>query len=536
MADDTTNDTAPTPDDPTSGDGASLDSVQPKSRQELYKRIRETSRDELVLEEMKRFGFWDDSAMPSPPETLIKRRGELQRELNELLREKRLVEDRERLLKEQRQVRMKEAMERRKETHERRKAERAARAEAWAERQSKEVTYLGDGVSGGLNHTDPDTERLAENGLPVYRTALDLASAMGIELSELRFLTFARRVARVSHYRRFLMPKKRGGTRRISAPMPRLKRAQRWVLDHLLAAVPLHDAAHGFVPGRSIASNAAPHVGADVVVNMDLQNFFPTVTYRRVKGLWRALGYGEQVATVLALLCTEPDTDETRLDGQTYFVAKGERVLPQGAPTSPALTNVLCRRLDARMAGMADSLGLAYTRYADDLTFSGSGEAAQHVTKLLWRSVQIITDEGFTLHPDKLRVMRRGARQEVTGLVVNEKLSVDRRTMRRFRATLRQIELDGPKGKHWGDAPDVLAAVHGFASFVAMVDAERGAPLVARTHALLVKHRWAPDRSAQRPRYRRPINAATLDDLGAEESSMRSTEDTDRKKPWWKLW
>jgi len=526
MSDTTTSSTDASSMDAETAAADSLD-IQPQTRQELYDRIRETSRDELVLEEMKRFGFWEDDAeKPSVPEQIIKRRGELQRELRGLLREKKLTEDRERLLKEQRKVRMKEAMERRKETRERQKAEKAARAAAWAERQSREIIYLGDGVSAGLNHTDPNPERLAENNLPVFATALELATAMGIELGELRFLTYTRRVARVSHYRRFQMPKKRGGVRHISAPMPRLKRAQRWVLDELLAHVPLHDAAHGFVSERSIATNAAPHVGAEVVVNMDLKDFFPTVTYRRVKGLWRALGYGEQIATILALLCTEPNTDETRLDGQTYFVAKGDRILPQGAPTSPALTNVLCRRLDARMQGMADSLGLAYTRYADDLTFSGSNEAAKSITKLLWRSSQIVADEDFVLHPDKLRVMRRGVRQEVTGLVVNDKLSISRRQMRRFRATLHQIEHDGPKGKTWGDTPDVLAAVHGFAHFVRMVDAERGAPLVARTQALLKKHRWAPDASPARSRY-----GATT----AESASKTPTEEAP-KKPFWKLW
>ncbi|MEM7788851.1 MAG: reverse transcriptase domain-containing protein [Bacteroidota bacterium] len=514
---------------------ASLDTVQPKTRQELYDRIRQTSRDELVLEEMKRFGFWEDSAeTPSIPEQLITRRGELQRELRGLLREKRLIEDRERLLKEQRKVRMKEAMERRKETRERQKVEREARAAAWAERQSREITYLGAGVSGGLSDTEADPDRLGANHLPVFHTALDLAQAMGIELSELRFLTFTRRVSRVSHYRRFEMPKKRGGTRRISAPMPRLKRAQRWVLDEMLAGVPLHEAAHGFVPERSIATNAAPHVGADVVVNMDLQDFFPTVTYRRVKGLWRALGYGEQVGTVLALLCTEPAIDETRLDGDTFFVARGERVLPQGAPTSPALTNVLCRRLDARMQGLADRLGVAYTRYADDLTFSGSEAAMAALPWLLWGAAQIVADEDFVLHPDKLRVMRRGARQEVTGLVVNDKLSLSRRQMRRFRATLFQIERDGPAGKRWGDADDVLAAVHGFAHVVRMVDAERGAPLVARTQALLKKHQWAPAPSAGRRRYAAASGTPAPDAL--PEAAPEAAAEETPAKPFWKLW
>ncbi|MEM1127598.1 MAG: reverse transcriptase family protein [Bacteroidota bacterium] len=511
------------------------DDFQPQTRQQLYDQLRTSSRDELILAEMKRLGFWaQDEETPSVPEQIIKRRGELQRELRSFLAEKRLTEDRERLLKEERKVRMAEALQRRQETRERHKAERAARAAAWAMRQQREIVYLGADVSAGLNHTEPNLDRLSLNRVPVYHTAWDLAQAMGISLSELRFLTFTRRVSRLTHYRPFLMAKKSGGTRRISAPMPRLKRAQRWVLDTLLSQVPLHDAAHGFVSGRSIVTNAQPHVGADVVVNMDLRDFFPTVTYPRVKGLYRGLGYSEQVATVLALLCTEPLTDAVEMDGRTYHVARGERLLPQGAPTSPALTNILCRGLDNRLEGMARSLGLTYTRYADDLTFSGSGEAAQTVTKLLWRSSQIIADEGFTLHPDKLRIMRKGRRQEVTGLVVNDKLSLDRRTLRRFRATLYQVERDGPAGKHWGETgADVLAALHGYAHFIMLVDAKRGLPFVTRTQALIKKHRYQPAPGPQRSRYQ---HARTATELTSTESEPTKPASDAPDKPWWKLW
>ena len=167
---------------------------------------------------------------------------------------------------------------------------------------------------------------------------------MGITVAALRFLSFARRVSTVSHYRRFQIPKKTGGLRPISAPMPRLKRAQHWVLTEILNKVELHPAAHGFRPGRSIVTNAAPHVGAEVVVNLDVEQFFPTVSRRRIKGVFRSLGYGEQVATILSLICSEPDVRDVELDGRLYHVARGDRTLPQGAPSSPAITNVLCRR------------------------------------------------------------------------------------------------------------------------------------------------------------------------------------------------
>src|SRR5262249_14930317 len=154
-----------------------------------------------------------------------------------------------------------------------------------------------------------DDARLGAAGLPLVHRAEELAGAMGITVGELRFLSYSRRVSAVSHYKRFQVPKKGGGLRQISAPMPRLKRAQEWVLRNILDRVPVHDAAHGFRRGRSIVSNAAPHAGADVVVNLDLKDFFPTITYRRVRGVFRKLGYSEQVATILALLCSEPEVD-----------------------------------------------------------------------------------------------------------------------------------------------------------------------------------------------------------------------------------
>ena len=244
---------------------------------------------------------------------------------------------------------------------------------------------------------------------------------MGRDLKELRFLAYHRRVSKTTHYKRFFMPKKSGGERLISAPMPRLKSAQHWILENILGVIPVHDAAHGFVPGRSIVTNAACHVGRSLVVNWDLKNFFPTVTYPRVKGMFKSLGYPEKVATVLALICTEPDADEVELDGERYFVHTSERHLPQGAPTSPAITNILCRKFDARLQGTARSLGYTYSRYADDMTFSASDQSSvEKLNQLIWRVRAVVGDEGFEIHPDKLRIMRKGGRQEVTGLTVNE--------------------------------------------------------------------------------------------------------------------
>jgi len=358
----------------------------------------------------------------------------------------------------------------------------------WRARQALELTFLGAEVSGGMQDTTCDHARLVAQGLPVFTTAAEVAAAMGITVGELRFLAFARRASRISHYRRFPMPKKSGGVRAISAPMPRLKRAPHWLLAQILAKVPTHDAAHGFCEDRSIVTNARPHVGAGVVVNLDLQDFFPTVELPRVKGLFRALGYGEQVATAFALLATEPVTEAVELDGQVWHVAASAaaRRLPQGSPASPAITNLLCRRLDRRLRGAATVLGFTYTRYADDLTLSTRDRDARIGSCLAFLR-KLVASEGFAIHPDKIRVVRRGRRQEVTGIVVNERPAVPRVELRKFRALLYQIEKDGPAGKTWGAGGDVLAAAQGFASYVAMVDPAKGEALRARVAALRAK-------------------------------------------------
>ncbi len=468
-------------------------------RQQLYDRIRASSKDELILEEMKRLGFWpDDQNRPQASETIIQRKGELQRELNELLKRQRLYQDPEQALKAMRKQRMAESKQRRIENKQRRLQEKHDKALRWHQRRQQETLYLGAGVSTGLNHVVSDQEKLTRHGLPLCASAKDIADAMGISLTELRFLSYTRDISRISHYQRFTIPKKSGGERLISAPMPRLKRVQYWILDNILEKIPLHAAAHGFRRGCSIVSNAEPHTGAQVVLNSDLKDFFPTLNYPRIKGLFKSLGYSNQVATVFALLCTEPDIQQVILDGERYFVRIGERSLPQGAPSSPAITNIICRRLDRRLAGAARTLGFAYTRYADDMSFSGSGSSAKKLGKLQWRLAKIVQEEGFQLHPDKTRAMRANSRQEVTGIVVNEKPSLERKTLRRFRALLHQIEKDGPAGKQWGRAHNVLDAVKGFANYVSMVDPPKGR-----------RFRLQIDRIIQRHRHHTPNNPLT---------------------------
>lgn len=460
-------------------------------RQQIYDRIRALgSRDKLILEEMIRTGFWKPgTAQTAMPEALLKREAELMTELRSLNAKQQIYADRDRALRAMRRERLKASREKQKETKARREEQAAARAESWKKRKADEILHLGEEASNTLNDLSSHKERLAKWSLPDFPTHRSLAEAMAVTVGELRFLAYGRKVSKVSHYRRFLMPKKRGGHRLISAPMPRLKLAQRWVLENILEKVPLHDAAHGFCKKRSILTNASPHCAAPLVINLDLRDFFPNVTWQRVYGLFLALGYSRSVATIFAQICTEPPVEEIEMDGETWQVATGVRHLPQGAPTSPAITNLLCRRLDARMSGIARKHGFVFTRYADDLTFSSPTGDRDASRKLLWHVKKVIEEEGFHLHPDKLRIMGKGRRREVTGLIAGEKPSVPREDVRAFRALLNRLEKHGPDGCSWrGESKRILAKVMGYANYLRMVDAEKYARLTEKADALLARH------------------------------------------------
>lgn len=508
-----------------------LQDEQPESRDALYQRIRSSSRDEVTREEMIKHGFWNPGdAAPQLTEEWFAEQRKLTSELNELLATERKYRDPEAALREIHKLRKEESKKKRALNKEKREQARVQRAESWRHRKTQEIGYLGEAVSGGLNQLQSDIEKLQLHKLPAFPSALSLARAMGVSIGELRFLAFNRRISKISHYKRFHMPKKTGGTRLISAPMPRLKSAQRWILDHLLSKIAIHDCAHGFLPKHSIVSNAAPHAQAAVVINMDLRDFFPSITYKRVKGVFRSLGYSEQIATILALICSEAEMRQVELDGVSYYAATGERHLPQGAPTSPALTNILAYSLDRRLTGIARSLGCQYTRYADDLTFSGSKEL--ELKKLLWRVKSVIQDEGFTFHPDKLRIMRKGSRQEVTGLTVNSpRPTVNRKDLRRFRALLFQLERDGIRDQHWnGHRQHLLATALGYVHFVNMVDSAKGVALIKRVKPLLERYSYSHEiRHPAKPKGPPPLSSGSPVTSPADGKLPREQS----KKPFW---
>lgn len=458
------------------------------TKQEIYDRIKTSSKDSYILEEMQRLGFWESTSEPSLSELLIKQETEINKELGDLLAQDKKFANREGMVAEMRKERMKIAKAKRIETQLNREKKQEEKAQKWQLMQQEHILYLGQSVSKGLNNNTHDVERLEKFNLPFFEDALALAKGMQIDLKTLQYLAYDREVSKINHYHSFEVAKKSGGKRKISAPKTKLKEAQTWVLEQILSKIPVSDQAHGFIKQRSIVSNAQAHLNKDVVVNIDLKDFFPTITYKRVKGLFCKLGYSEQVSTILSLLCTHPETETIALDGQTYFVQTGARTLPQGSPASPAISNMMVYKMDKKISGLAKKYGFDYSRYADDMTFSTLANNQSNVSRLLFYTKKIVASEGFVIHPDKIHVMTKGNQQKVTGVVVNDKLNVERLQLRKFRALLHNIETQGWKDQKWGKAIHLINAIEGYINFVQMVNPQKGQVFKQKLKEIIGKH------------------------------------------------
>jgi retron-type reverse transcriptase len=283
-----------------------------------------------------------------------------------------------------------------------------------------------------------DEEQLQRYSLPIWKTEEDIAAALDISLKELWYFAIHRERERQPHYVTFAIPKRSGGKRLIMAPKRRLKSIQRKLLQLLVEKIPVSEYAHAFRRGRNIRTGAEPHIGKKFILKLDLKDFFPSVTAARVRGLLIAYGYSFPVATTLAVLMTESERQPVEVDENIFHVPVGPRHCVQGAPTSPGVCNAILLRLDRRLAGFAKKNGLNFTRYADDLTFSGEMDRAA-ANKFRIAISRIISDEGFAVNTTKTRLMGRGARQSVTGVVVNQTLGLSRQQRRRLRAVAHHL-------------------------------------------------------------------------------------------------
>jgi len=340
--------------------------------------------------------------------------------------------------------------------------------------------YLGPNLSFRLHETRGNDQRLAELGLPHIETPEALAELIGYSSKQIRWLAYHSNEQRSCHYVHFEIPKSNGGTRTLAAPRPAMAACQRWILSNILGVLSPSDHAHGFVHGRSIATGAALHVNRECLVQLDLKDFFPSITFVRVQGLFISFGYSPRVATVLASLCTESPRQKIVDSSGNRWVAVADKCLPQGACTSPAISNLICRSMDARLQGVCKVLGWTYSRYADDLTFSASGEPGTKIGYLLHRVRGIVHDESFIINELKTRVRRKSDQQRVTGLIVNDKIGVPRKTVRKLRAILHQAQYSDLESQNRGRTEGQFQHwVQGMIGFVHMAAPEKGLKLLS---------------------------------------------------------
>ncbi len=232
-------------------------------------------------------------------------------------------------------------------------------------------------------------------------------------------------------YRWHKIPKRGGGTRILHSPNPILKQTQRLLVRKLFKKLKVHPAAKGFRRGESIVTHAKLHVGQAVLVRIDIRDFFPSTSGQRLHTYFRKIGWSWFAANLLVELTTR--------------WTRGRRRLPQGAPTSPILSNLVNYRMDARLAGLAKKSKANYSRYADDIIFSFARDDRRFIRGVIRRIRKILWENGYRMHgKPKLKVMRRHHRQMVTGLVVNEKVQLPRKTRRWLRAVEHHVRTGRP--------------------------------------------------------------------------------------------
>jgi hypothetical protein len=325
--------------------------------------------------------------------------------------------------------------------------------------------------------------------VPPIETPGVLAEWLGITIddllwfADLKGLRCRKSSPQLRHYHYRILIKRSGAVRLIEAPKARLKALQKQILAEILSKVPPHSAAHGFLKGRSIKTFVAPHAGKRMVVRMDLRDFFPSIGAARIQSFFRTAGYPDSVADLLAGICTNAaprdvwarpglDVDRALLREARDLYSRSH--LPQGAPTSPALANLCAYRVDCRLAGLARTAAADYSRYADDLAFSGNHQFEDCVERFSIHAAVILDEEGFTVHHRKTRIMRQGVRQHLAGLVTNDHVNIMRPDFDRLKAILTNCARHGPSSQNRYGHPRFRAHLEGRVAFVEMINPVKG--------------------------------------------------------------
>jgi RNA-directed DNA polymerase len=325
--------------------------------------------------------------------------------------------------------------------------------------------------------------------VPSIRTPHELTCRLNLTPGELDWFANVRSgekrpsVGPLQHYCYRWQEKCNGLPRLIESPKQRLRAIQRWVLAEILNRIPPHPAAHGFRSGRSTLSFAQPHVGRHLVLKLDLKDFFPGILKARVVAIFMTAGYPEAVAQLLAGLCTNHTPAAViRSTAANLSITERQRLknlyqrphLPQGAPTSPALANLAAFRLDCRLAGLATAAGGRYTRYADDLVFSGDAAFAKMIDRFHIQACAIALEERFEVQTRKTRVMRQSRAQRAVGLVLNTRLNIPRPDYDQLKAILHNCIRHGPASQNRDGVADFPAHLAGRIAYVEQVNPQRG--------------------------------------------------------------
>lgn len=287
-------------------------------------------------------------------------------------------------------------------------------------------------------------KKLNQNKLPYVMNVSHLANLCGASSKQLRLFILNKSIA----YCTFNLSKKKGGFRRIDAPSKKMKKVQRWILDNILYKLDAGEFAHGFVPNKSIVTNASVHIGQELVLGIDIKDFFPRIHLHKVEMLFKRIGYNKYIAHHLGELCTFND------------------VLPQGAPTSPMISNLIARSMDDKLSKLCEEKKFKYSRYADDITISGGRDIPGHKSLIF----HMIEDEGFSINKEKVRITGRGSSQRVTGLVVNDKVTLGREKKKRLRAIVHNIAKNGPLAENRNNDPFFKERIFGHLAFANIVE------------------------------------------------------------------
>lgn len=364
---------------------------------------------------------------------------------------------------------------------------------------------LSDKLVGNALSQASQVER---NGAPSILTLRHFAHRMDVDY---KFLRRAISDVNSEFYRDFWIRKRSGGQRRIVVPHSRLMAVQRWISREILATQPVHEISHAYSKHSSIRKCAEQHVGAGWLVKLDIHDYFESISDRRVYAVFRAIGYQPLVAFELARLCTrvwvkppnefEPELTIPNAERRGIAVYKRRYMgyLPQGAPTSPMLSNLVSRNLDADLLTLASVEGMVVTRYSDDITFSAPSKmfSRERAATLIRRTREILIRHEFSLHEKKIAISPPGGRKIVLGLLVDGDRPRLTKAMRaRIADHVRGVDRFGLRAHQAERKFDALSGmvfhIEGLLRFASGIDADFARPLNATFKAALSRDGWTP--------------------------------------------